>query len=470
MSSMPTVPFVLPALPARVHFVGIGGIGMSGLARILLAWGFGVSGSDSLESEQTKLLHSEGIPVNIGHTDVDRAADAQLVVMTAAVRPGNLEVVAARSAGVPVVKRAELLGLLANARTCVAVAGSHGKSTTSGMIVSALTTLGAGPSYAVGAVVAATGTNAAPGTGPAMVVEADEYDYSFLQLTPDIAIVINIDYDHPDLFPDQATYDLAFARFVQRIRLGGTLIAAGDDEGVRRLITLLSDQIQYRVITFGESTGLDWTMHPGQLGWQVTSPVGSAFTLDLQVPGKHNVRNAVAALIALTALGYDTRLACDALSHYQGIGRRFDVKGEANGIVVVDDYAHHPAEIRATMQAARERYPDRRIIAAFQPHTYSRTLALLDDFAGALCDADLAVILAIYASRETDTLGVTSADVIAKMPAGAIAGGSPDNVVEVLTAITRTGDVILTIGAGDVTGVGPRLLQALAARGADCNG
>lgn len=470
MTSIPTPSLTLPELPARVHFVGIGGIGMSGLARILLSWGYEVSGSDSSESEQTRLLQSEGIPVNIGHTDVERAAAAQLVVMTAAVRPGNLEVDAAAKAGIPVVKRAQLLGLLANARVCVAVAGSHGKSSTSGMIVSALTTLGAGPSYAVGAVVAATGTNAAPGTGPAMVVEADEYDYSFLQLTPDIAIVTNIDYDHPDLFPDQTTYDRAFARFVERVRPGGTLIAAGDDEGVRRLLDSLPTDRQYHVVTFGESAEVDWQMRASDGIWRVISPDGMVVNLDLQVPGRHNARNAVAALIALTALGHDSDSAGDALGQYRGIGRRFDLKGEAFGVVVVDDYAHHPVEIRATIQAARERYPDRRIIAAFQPHTYSRTLALIDDFATAFVDVDLPVILDIYASRETDSLGISSADLIAKMPMRTIAGGSTDQAVDVLMQIARAGDVILTIGAGDVTGVGPKLLSALLSRGADFNG
>ena len=303
-----------------------------------------------------------------------------------------------------------------------------------------------------------------------MVVEADEYDYSFLQLTPDIAIVTNIDYDHPDLFPDQATYDRAFSRFVTRVRPGGTLIVAGDDVGSKRLLQSLPGNPDYRPVTFGEATGMDWQLLRDGSNWQVVTPRGDRVPLELQVPGRHNARNAIAALIALTALGHDVFAASDALSEYRGIGRRFDLKGEVAEVVVVDDYAHHPVEIRATIQAARERYPARRIVAAFQPHTYSRTATLIDDFAAAFTDADLTVILDIYASRETDSLGITAADLIAKMPPGVIAGGTPDDVVKILTAISLPGDVILTIGAGDITGVGPRLLASLGMRGVELDG
>jgi len=300
---------VLPPPPALVHFVGIGGIGMSGLARMLRAWGYDVSGSDASTSEQTELLAAEGIAVSIGHTDTVRAGTANLVVMTAAVRPGNPEVDAALAGGVPVIKRAEMLGLLANARRCVAVAGSHGKSTTSGMIVSALIELGANPSYAVGAVIATTGVNAAPGAGPDMVVEADEYDYSFLQLTPDVAIITNIEYDHPDLFADQASYDAAFAGFAARVRPRGRLIVAADDPGVLRLLECEETAGVESLVTFGATSGVDWRLSYSAGTPVVQSPGGQTVRLDLAVPGNHNARNAVAALAALAALGHDVEAA-----------------------------------------------------------------------------------------------------------------------------------------------------------------
>jgi UDP-N-acetylmuramate--alanine ligase len=455
-------PLVLPPAPACVHFVGIGGIGMSGLARILLAWGYRVSGSDAHPSDQTDQLARAGVPVNIGHNDTERASQADLVVITAAVRPDNREVDAARTADVPVVKRAELLGLLANARRCVAVAGSHGKSTTSGMLVSTLISLGAEPSYAVGATVAATGVNAASGAGPDMVVEADEYDYSFLWLTPDVAIITNIEYDHPDLFADQTVYDEAFARFVANLRPGGRLIVAADDPGIRRLIERGDLQDGDAIVTFGEAEEADWRLQFAKDNSIVTTPDGKQVNLVLPVPGRHNARNATAALAALAVLGHAPDSAVKTFEYYRGIGRRFELRGEAAGIVVVDDYAHHPTEIRATLRAARDRFPDRRIVAAFQPHTYSRTKTLLDDFANSFSDADQIVVLDIYPSRETDSLGLSAADLVVRIPAGAIAGGPAETAADRIKPLLQPGDVVLTIGAGDVTSVGPKLLARLA--------
>lgn len=460
-----TAALTLPPIPASVHFVGIGGIGMSGLARILQSWGYTVSGSDSAVSEQTAALESEGIPVNIGHTDTIRAANADLLVMTAAVRAGNPEVDAAAAAGVRTVKRAELLGLLANARRCVAIAGSHGKSTTSGMVVTALRELGAAPSYAVGAVVGASGTNAEPGDGPDMVVEADEYDHSFLWLTPDVAIINNVEYDHPDIFPDQDAYDSAFSRFAANLRPSGRLIVAGDDAGVQRLLARADFPHRDQIVTFGETGECTWRLHGNADDYAIETPAGTV-PLRLSVPGRHNARNATAAHAVLVALGHDPLAAASALSEFRGVGRRFDLKGEFEGIVVVDDYAHHPSEIVVTLRAARERYPNRRVVAAFQPHTFSRTKALLAEFAAALDGADLAVVLDIYPSRETDSLGVSSADLLSRVSAPALPGGSPSEVIDVLLGTVRSGDVVLTIGAGDVTAVGPALLERLRDSGA----
>ena len=436
---------------------------MSGLARILLAWGYRVSGSDSQQSDQTEALQALGIPVNIGHSALTEAGSAALVVITAAVRDTNPEVAAARDAGVPVVKRADLLGLLAGARRCVAVAGSHGKSTTSGMLVVALQHLGGDPSYAVGATIGPGGANAAPGTGEAMVVEADEYDYSFLALRPEFAIINNLDYDHPDIFPDSKSYDAAFVAFAALVKTGGVLVIAGDDPGCARV--LATRPISSRVVTFGEGQDVDWRVDEDGTDWKVTAPGGGSVPLVLSVPGRHNARNATAALAILDAMGFDRRQAADALGRFTGVGRRFEVKGEANGVTVIDDYAHHPREIAVNIAAARGRYPGRRIWAVFQPHTFSRTKALLDDFAVALSEADRIAVLDIYAARETDTLGISAADLRARLPAETLATTGPAETAATLARRVKPGDVVLGLGAGDITQMGPKLLELLTARG-----
>lgn len=449
----------LPELPARIHFIGIGGIGMSGLARILNEWDYQVSGSDANQSDQTDALTAEGVEVTIGHTATENAAAADLVVITAAVKPENPEFAAAQAAGKPIVKRAKLLGLLANARTCVAVAGSHGKSTTSAMITSALQTLELDPSYAIGAVLGSTGTNAAPGGGEAMIVEADEFDRSFLQLRPDVALVNNIEYDHPDIFADQDAYDEAFRDFARQIRSGGTLVFAGDDPGCQRAFANLDLGPDAHVVTFGESEEVDWRLECDENGCRVIDLWGNATPLDLRVPGRHNARNATGAVAALAWLGVRPEEAIAALDQFSGIGRRFEIKGEADGVLVIDDYAHHPSEIKATLAAAVERFPQRRIVAIFQPHTFSRTKALLSDFAESLKTADHAVIVDIYPSRETDDLGVSSHDLAALVP-GSVASGGLRETLDYLAGALHPGDVALTIGAGDINSLGPRILAA----------
>ncbi len=462
---MPPQIAVLPPPPAHIHIVGIGGIGLSGLAQILHTQGYTITGSDAHSSDQTAALLAMGIPVVIGHTETECAASADLVVSTRAVLLADTaEIRAATAAGVPVVKRGEVLAMLANARRCVAVAGSHGKSTTCGMLVTALRDLGADPSYAVGAVVGATGTNAALGAGEAMVVEADEFDYAFLWLSPDVAIVTNVEYDHPDIFPDQQSYDEAFAQFAARLRPVGTLVIAADDPGCQRLRAKTASITRGRIVTFGESDDADWRLNRDAGGWQVTSAGRTPIRLAPAVPGRHNARNATAALAALTALGHDPAVSATALMSFTGVGRRFEIKGEVDGVLVVDDYAHHPSEIRATLRAARDWYPDRRLWAVFQPHTYSRTKALLADFAAGFDDADEVMILDVYAARETDTLGISSADLRSLVPGSCYAAGRPADAAAALTGKVRHGDVVITLGAGDVTNVGPQLLTALRER------
>jgi UDP-N-acetylmuramate--alanine ligase len=446
---------------SHVHFIGIGGIGMSGLARILHAWGYRVTGSDAAASPLLEELAEEGIAGTVGHTATEEAATADLVVITAAVRPDNPEVAAAEAAGRPAIKRARLLGILADARRGIAVAGSHGKSTTSGMIAAALRALGADPSFAIGAVLGGAGTNAAPGAGETMVVEADEYDRSFLELHPEVAVITNVEYDHPDIFPDTESYDVAFAAFVAGMQRDGTLVIAGDDAGCRRLTARADWAPPRQVVTFGEDAASDWRLERIAEGWRATGPDDVAVPLALNVPGRHNARNAAAALAALVALGFDTAAAAAALETFTGVGRRFETKGTARGVTVIDDYAHHPSEIAATLRAARERFPGRRLWAVFQPHTYSRLKALLPAFAASFGDADRVMILDVYAARETDDLGVSSRDLVERLPRGTLAARDPDDAARMLAREVEAGEVVLTLGAGSVTEAGPRLLEVL---------
>jgi UDP-N-acetylmuramate--alanine ligase len=466
--SEPGSTVVLPPLPAHVHFVGIGGIGMSGLARILRQWGYEISGSDSAHSSLLDELAAEGMVVGVGHTMTAEAANADLVVATAAVRADNPEMRVAHDAGRTVIKRAALLGALADARRGVAVAGSHGKSTTSGMVVWALRALGADPTFAIGAVLDGPegATNAAPGTGAEMVVEADEYDRSFLQLHPDVAVITNIDYDHPDIFPTLEEYDQAFVDFVSGMRSDGTLVISADDPGCARVMGRSDWQPGVEIVTVGGSPDATWRIERTDEGVRVVGKDDVAVSLALRVPGEHNVQNAAGALAALTSLGYDASAAAAALADFPGVGRRFDMKGEASGVVVIDDYAHHPREIAATLRAARERFGERRFWAVFQPHTYSRLKALLAEFASAFGDADRVVILDIYAARETETLGMSAANLLERLPEGSLLARDPAHASEQLGDLVQPGDVVLTLGAGSITEAGPLLLDRLQAKSA----
>src|SRR5215212_8247227 len=463
-SKPPATNALLPPAPARIHFVGIGGIGMSGLARILNAWNYAVSGSDAAPSPLLEELKGEGIAVTIGHSATDAAAEADLVIATSAVRPDNPEIAAALAAGRPLVKRARLLGALADARRGVAVAGSHGKSTTSGMIVAALRALGADPSFAIGAVLGGADTNAAPGTGEEMVVEADEYDWSFLHLHPHVAVITNIEYDHPDLFPDPDAYDAAFAAFIAGMRREGTLVIAAGDPGCVRLMARPDWSPPRSLVTFGEAVDAGWRLERTEEGWRVTGPDDIAVPLTLKVSGRHNALNATSALAALVSLGYDAAAAAAALETFSGVGRRFETKGEVRGVLVIDDYAHHPSEIAVTLRAGTERYPDQRLWAVFQPHTFSRLKALLPDFAASFQDADRVMILDVYAARETDDLGISSADLVRLLPAGTVTARDPRDAARLLADVVRSGDVVLTLGAGSVTDTGPQLLDFLHVR------
>lgn len=458
----------LPPPPATVHFIGIGGIGMSGLARILLAWGYRVTGSDAVASVQTDALRALGATIVIGHDDPTLASLADILVTTLrAETSAAIEINAAHAAGVMHVKRGQLLAMLANQQRSIAVAGSHGKSTTTGMLAYALRELGTDPSYAIGAMLTATGLNAAPGNGPFMPVEADEFDRAFHWLRPEVGIITAVSFDHPDIYPSQAEYDEAFVTFAQGILPGGRLVIAADDPGCARVLRALRElgELDFSIVTFGTTDDADWRIRYAEGGGGcVVVPDGSEYAVRPVASGRHNVRNTVAAAIALDALGFGPEQAIPALADFTGVGRRFEQKGTLHGIDIVDDYAHHPDEIRATLQAARERYAGRRLLVAFQPHTYSRTKLLLDEFASSLSEADEVVLLEIYPSGEPDTFGVSSRDILTRLTTSAHPVGSPVEAAVKLATLAKAGDVILTLGAGDITRVGAILVEQLAQR------
>ncbi len=457
----------LPPIPARFHFIGIGGISMSGLARILHDWGYAVSGSDRAGSAVTQQLEKLGIRVQIGHDEIELAGEADVLVVTPRAIPGAPnEISAAVANQAEVVRRGQLLGMIANARLTIAASGSHGKSTISGMLTSAMTTLGLDPSYSVGAMVGTTGRNADSGSGPHMIVEADEYDRALLWLRPEVAIISTVAFDHPDCFTDQADYDQAFIDFGMRVRPGGTLVISADDPGCRRVLAeiVANSDFSGKVATFGEQDGADWTSRRGVDGWVVIPPDGTEHPIELQVPGAHNVANATAAIIAMVSQGVDIDDAIRGVESFSGVGRRFEHKGTVDGIDVFDDYAHHPDEIRATLAGTRDRYPGRRLVALFQPHTFSRTALLLQEFADSLDLADVPVLLDIYPAGEENTWNVTSATVAGRMRTETPVLATPDDAVDWLHAHTRPGDIVLTLGAGDVTVVGDRLVDTLRKR------
>jgi UDP-N-acetylmuramate--alanine ligase len=458
----------------RIHLVGIGGIGLSAIARVLHGWGYAVSGSDREPTALTRALVSEGMVVYAGHR-AEQVVGADLVVVSSAVPGDNPEVLEAKRRGLPVIKRDQFLGELTAGKTTIAIAGTHGKTTTSAMIAWILVEAGLDPTFVVGGMLQNLGTNARAGQGPHFVIEADEYDRAFLGLRPEVAVITVLEHDHPDCYPTFQEMRTAFARFASRLLPGGLLVVCGDEDEALRLASEVPDptagqpEQQRRVETYGLDRAWDWRAQGVQLGnsaafevWHGTQRLG---TCALQVPGRHNVLNALAALAASTGVGVDFGTAAAALTRYRGTERRFHVKGQAAGVTVVDDYAHHPTEIRVTLAAARLKYPGRPLWAVFQPHTYSRTAALIDDFARAFDQADHVLVTGIYAAREQNVQGISGTDLLARMdhPRARYVEG-PAEAADRLLHEVRPGDVVITLGAGDVYLTGEKLLERLQAQ------
>ena len=468
----PTEPVPLDEL-GRVHFVGIGGAGMSGIARIMLARGVTVSGSDAAASAALTELAALGARVYVGHSAA-HLGDADTLVVSSAIRPDNPELAEATRRGIRVLHRAAALAALMGGRRVIAVTGTHGKTTTTSMITTVLRETGADPGYVIGGVLAATGTNAADGAGQDFVAEADESDGSFLMLPADAAVVTNVEADHLDNYGTAAAYRASFGEFVARIAPGGLLVTCADDPGARDLADVAARR-GLRVRTYGESPDAGYRVTGVRASgmettFRVRSQPGPFGMIDesitLRVPGLHYALNGAAAFAAAVELGVPPQQAAAALARYRGAGRRMEPKGEAGGVRVLDTYAHHPTELAADLRAARAIAGAGQVIAVFQPHLYSRTRIFAAEFGAALALADEAVVLDVYAAREDPEPGVTG-----KLVADAVPGGtaryveSAADVPRVVASIAAPGDLVLTMGAGDVTRLGPLILSAIAAAG-----
>jgi UDP-N-acetylmuramate--alanine ligase len=456
----------------RVHFIGIGGAGMSGIARIMLARGISVSGSDAMPSALLDDLGAQGARVHVGHTSANlgNLGPGDTLVVSSAIRPDNPELAEATRRGMRVMHRAAALASVMAGRRVIAIAGTHGKTTTTSMLTTVLRDCGADPGYVIGGILTETGLGAEDGAGMDFVAEADESDGSFLLLSPDMAIITNVEADHLDNYESLAEIEAAFATFGRRV--SSLVLTCADDPGAEVVAAGLDPR---RVRRYGESRRADYRLgdvQPQGLGVSFAvsadhSPFGEIFTqLTVHVPGRHNALNATAAFAAAVELGFAPPRVTAALAGYRGARRRLELKGEADGVRVFDSYAHHPTELAADLRAARD-IADQggRVIAIFQPHLYSRTRLFAGDFGAALGLADEAIVLDVYAAREDPEPGVTGRLVSDAVP-GERALFLPDRtqVAPVIVKTAEPGDVVLTMGAGDVTALGPQLIEALGTR------
>jgi UDP-N-acetylmuramate--alanine ligase len=457
----------------RVHFVGVGGIGMSGIAELLVNLGYEVSGSDEKASDITRRLAGMGVEVFLGH-DARQVGGADVVVMSAAIRPDNPEILEAAARRVPVIPRAEMLAELMRLRYGIAIAGTHGKTTTTSMVALVLERAGLDPTAIIGGRLSAFGSNARVGRGASIVVEADESDGSFLKLSPVLALVTNVDREHMETYGSQQALETAFVDFLNKVPFYGAAVLCADDEAVCGLLP----RVRRRVITYGferehgespDVSGRAMTLEPFGASCVVTHRSGrlrhELGLLRLAVPGRHNLLNALGAVAIALELEVPFGRIAEALAEFRGAERRFQHRGEARGIAVIDDYGHHPTEITAVIDAAR--VSGRRIVLVFQPHRYSRTRDLMDAFARSLAAADEVVLTDIYAAGEPAIPGVTLGALASRTRE--VAGRAPhvvprlDDVPEAVAAIAQPGDLVLTLGAGSIGTAGDRILAAIRA-------
>jgi UDP-N-acetylmuramate--alanine ligase len=460
-----------PAIPSamdRPHFIGIGGAGMSGIAKILAQRGAKVAGSDAKDSATAEALRALGATVHIGHAASHVADDATSVVVSSAIRADNPELARAAELGIPVVHRSDALAALMGGLRAIAVAGTHGKTTTTSMLAVALTELGQDPSYAIGGDLAGPGTNARHGEGAIFVAEADESDRSFQKYDPEVAIVLNVELDHHANYASMDEIHESFEAFVARVRPGGTLVV-GQHAGARVLARRVSGRTDLNIVRVGESEDSDVRIKaivPQGMTSEVTVLLdGSELTFTVSVPGRHYAHNAAAALAAaVRVLDLPPTEIAGALTAYTGVGRRLQLTGEAAGVQVIDSYAHHPTEMTADLEAMRAAAESSRLLVVFQPHLFSRTQELGTEMGQALALADASVVLDIYPAREDPVPGVTSALIIdAARAAGADVTHVSDKaaVPDAIAGIAKPGDLVLTMGAGDVTDLGPKIVARL---------
>ncbi len=466
-SAVPTKPppSLFRSRPAKIHFVGIGGIGMSGIAEVLLNLGYTVSGSDLRSSDTTRRLSSLGGTVFEGHAAA-HVQDVDVVVTSTAVRRDNPEVAEAKARKIPVIPRAEMLAELMRLKYGVAIAGSHGKTTTTSMAAHLLADAGLDPTAVVGGKVNAFGSNAKLGEGEYMVVEADESDGSFLRIPPTIAVVTNVDPEHLDYWKTAAALRQGFVDFVNRVPFYGLAILCIDHPTVQSLIP----EVEKRFVTYGEAPQADYRLarielRAHRVAFDAFRGGESLGRFEVGMVGRHNALNALAVVALGDEMGIDTEVTRRALAEFNGVQRRFTVRGEARGITVVDDYGHHPAEVKAVLRGAREAF-GRRVVCIFQPHRYSRTRDLLADFTTCFNDADVLLLSDIYAAGEEPLPGISGERLADEIRAcghkDVTFVGERAKLAAAARERLREGDLVLTLGAGDITAVGPELLGLLA--------
>lgn len=458
----------------HIYLIGIGGSGLSAIALYLLERGYPVSGSDRVYSSLAKRVEEAGGTVFTGHNR-EQLNGVNLVVRSSAIPDDNEEVLAAVSKGIPVYKRSDFLGRMMEGNRSIAVAGTHGKTTTTAMIAWILTCLGKDPSYIIGGVSQDLGTNAHAGIGSHFVIEADEYDRMFLGLNPDIAVITTIEYDHPDCFPTPEDFYRAFVEFVDRISPTGVLVVCSDDHNCSRLIEHTLNAVK-AIYTYGLEPKSDDCL-PDYWGGNLRIETNGAYAFDiyikdvkqtrvhLRVPGRHNVLNALAAFSVADQLNLTHEQVKDALEKFNGVQRRFEIRGESAGVVVIDDYAHHPTEIRVTLSAVRERYPDREIWVVWQPHTYSRTSLLSDQFGKSFMDADHVIITKVYAAREAVVDNSFEEKLVQAVDHSDVHFYPTfDQIVQQLQNNIQPGSVLIVLSAGDGNLIGSSILESLSQR------